>query len=58
MERTRPGSEATVIPILRDDGTVYFHYVGKTISERLCDWTLAFLWVLVPVVTAAVLLWS
>ena len=61
MAKAFPGAETTVIPILRQDGTVYFHYVGKTIktiNERLRDWTLVFLWFLVPVVTIATLLWS
>ena len=58
MAKSFLGAETTVIPILRGDGTVYFHYVGRTTNERLRDWTLAFLWLLVPVVTAATLLWS
>jgi len=58
MAKAHSGDEATVIPVLREDGTVYFHYVAKTTNERLRDWTLAFLWFLVPVVTVATLLWS
>ena len=58
MAKAFPGAETTVIPILREDGTVYFHYVGKTGNERLRDWTLVFLWFLVPVVTVATLLWG
>ena len=51
------GTETTVIPVLREDGTVYFKYAAKPISVRLCDWTLAFLWVLVPVVVIATIVW-
>ena len=47
----------TLIPILRDDGTVYFHE-SKTINQRLCEWTLALLWLLVVAVIVATLLWS
>lgn len=39
--------DRTVTPVLRDDGTVYFERVRKPIGERLCEWTLAILWVLV-----------
>ena len=57
--KAHPANEATTVyPILREDGTVYFHRVGKPLSERLCDWTLAFLWFLVPAVPVAVLLWG
>jgi hypothetical protein len=58
MAKAFLGAETTVIPILREDGTVYFHYVGRTINERLRDWTLVFLWSMVPVVTVATLLWG
>ena len=47
-----------VIPILREDGTVYFHYAAKTINQRLCEWTVAFLWVLVLAVIVGTLLWT
>jgi len=47
----------TVIPVLREDGTVYFDYVGKTIHQRLCEWTLAVLWSLVAGVIVATLVW-
>jgi hypothetical protein len=56
MARIRSEAETTVIPILRDDGTVYFHYEVRTIGERLCQWTLAFLWFLVAGVTVAALI--
>lgn len=57
MANERFGSETTVIPVLREDGTVYFRYAPKPISERLCDWVLAFLWLLVPVVGVATIVW-
>jgi len=57
MTRGTLGSETTVIPILREDGTVYFQYGTKTTGERLCEWTLASLWLLVIVVTVGTLLW-
>lgn len=47
-----------VIPVLRDDGTVYFHYAGRTSGERRGDWTLALLWLLVLAVIVAVPLWG
>jgi hypothetical protein len=47
-----------------EDGVVYFQHapmpIGeqpKPVSERLCQWTLVFLWSLVPVVAFAALLW-
>jgi hypothetical protein len=52
MARPDPGSRTTVIPILRDDGTVYFQYAGKSLTERVCDWTLAFLCFLVLAIIA------
>lgn len=57
MAIDRFGTETTVIPVLREDGTVYFRYAPKPISVRVCDWTLAFLWVLVPVVVVATIVW-
>lgn len=56
MARTSSAS-TTVIPVLREDGTVYFDYVGKTIHQRLCEWTLAVLWSLVAGVIVATLVW-
>jgi hypothetical protein len=54
----RTNSDATtVIPILRDDGTVYFQYTGKRINERLWEWGLAFLWFLVFAVIISTFLW-
>lgn len=58
MAKARPAAETTVTPILRQDGTVHFRYAGKTMAARLRDWTLAFLWVLIPAVTIVILLWS
>jgi hypothetical protein len=59
MLKTHSESQATtVIPILRNDGTVYFRYAGKTISQRLGDWMLAFLWFLVLAVIVTIPLWS
>jgi hypothetical protein len=53
--RRRFGIDATANPLLRADGTVHFRPAPKRLSERLCQWTLWFLWLLVPVVTATVL---
>jgi hypothetical protein len=54
----RTNSDATtVVPILRDDGTVYFQYTGKRINERLCELGVGFLWFLVLAVIVSTLLW-
>jgi hypothetical protein len=54
----RTNSDATtVIPILREDGTVYFEYTGKRINERLFQWGVGFLWFLVVAVIVSTLLW-
>ena len=54
----RTNSDATtVVPILRDDGTVYFEYTGKTINARLCEFGVGVLWVLVLAVIVSTLLW-
>ena len=52
-----------VAPIMGEDGVVYFQHVPmpigwqpRPVSERLCQWTLVFLWSLVPVVAFAALL--
>lgn len=58
MSKTHSATETTVIPILREDGTVYFHYAGRTTSERRYEWTLAFLWLLVLVVIVTIPLWN
>jgi hypothetical protein len=57
MAKTHSAAE-TVSAILREDGTVYFHYTGRTINERLCEWTLALLWFLVLAVIVTALLWD
>lgn len=53
----RFGIDTTVITLLREDGTVHFRRAPRPIIERLCEWTLIVLWLLVPVVIATVL-WS
>ncbi len=56
MARTDSAS-TTVIPVLREDGTVYFDYAGKTIHQRLGEWILAVLWSVVAGVIVATLVW-
>ena len=56
MARARTADQTTVTPVLRDDGTVYFAYAGKPISERLCEWTLGALWFLVLAVIVTTML--
>jgi len=51
------GIETTVTPMLRGDGTVYFQYPPKPISERLCQWSVVFLWSVVPAVIVATVVW-
>jgi hypothetical protein len=53
-----------VTPVLGENGVVYFEHIPmpsgrqpKPVTERLCHWTLVFLWSLVPVVGVAALLW-
>jgi hypothetical protein len=58
MAKPYMAGETTVIPILREDGTVYFQYGSKTAAERLCEWTLASLWLLVVAVTVGTLIWA
>jgi hypothetical protein len=58
MAKAHSTAQTTVTTIMREDGTVYFRYAGKTTNERLCQWTLAFLWSLVPAVIVAAVLWS
>ena len=54
----RTNSDATtVVPILRDDGTVYFEHTGGRIAERLCQWGVGFLWFLVVAVIISTLMW-
>ena len=55
MARTVYGSARSVTSILREDGTVYFEvqYAPKPTSERLLDWALAGLWLMVAAVLVA-----
>jgi hypothetical protein len=54
----RTNSDATtVVPVLREDGTVYFEQVGRTINARLCDWGVGVLWFFVLAVIVSTLLW-
>jgi hypothetical protein len=46
-----------VIPLLRDDGTVYFE-APKPLDERLCEWALSVLWFLMLAVIVATLVWG
>jgi hypothetical protein len=50
-----PGIQTTAIPTMRGDGTMYFKYPAS-MSERICQWGLASLWVLAPLLAIA-LLW-
>jgi hypothetical protein len=56
--RRRFGVDTSITPILRQDGTVHFRYPPKPVVERLCEWSLAFLWILVPVVVIATIVWA
>ena len=58
MSRVRTAGETTIIPVLRDDGTVYFHYEAKTLNERLCQWTLGALWFAMFAVIVSAMVWS
>jgi len=58
MAKPYMAGETTVIPILREDGTVYFQYGSMTAAERLCEWTLASLWLLVVAVSIAAVVWA
>ena len=56
-------TRTAVTPVLGENGVVYFEHVPmptgrdpKPVTERLCQWTLVFLWSLVPVVAFAALL--
>jgi hypothetical protein len=57
------GTTTAVTPVLGQDGVVYFDYVpipirkAKPITERQCQWTLAFLWALAAAWAVAALLW-
>ena len=56
MARRHSSADTTVTSVLRDDGIVYFQYQDKTLGERLCQWALGFLWLLVLGVTVAALI--
>ena len=47
----------TLIPLLRDDGTVYFE-APKPLDERLCEWAVSALWVLMLAVIVITLTWG
>jgi hypothetical protein len=49
-----PGIQTTAITMMRGDGTVHFKYPFTT-SERVCQWGLASLWVVAPLLAIAVL---
>ena len=57
MANERFGIETTVVPVLREDGTVYFSHVRKPIGERLYESGLAVLWFLVVAVLVAMAVW-
>lgn len=48
----------TLTPVLRDDGTVYFESGPRPIDERLCEWAVSILWVLMLAVIVVTLAWS
>lgn len=50
------GTETTVVPVVRSDGTIHFR-VPKPLSERLCAWTSAFLWLVASAVAAVAFWW-
>jgi len=54
----RNSGTGTLIPVLRDDGTVYFEAASKPIDERLCEWTVSLLWVLMLGVIVLTLTWG
>jgi hypothetical protein len=49
---------ATLIPLLRDDGTVYFESAARPFDERLCEWTVSALWLLMLCVIVITLAWG
>ena len=57
MPKANSGTE-TLIPLLRDDGTVYFQPASKPIDERLCEWAVSVLWILMLGVILGTLAWS
>jgi len=57
MARMNSGT-GTVTPLLRDDGTVYFEYGPKPMQERICEWALPALWLLMLAVIGITFAWS
>lgn len=57
MAHERFGTETTVVPVLREDGTVYFSYVRRPIGDRLYESGLAVLWFLVAAVLVGMAVW-
>ena len=57
MGKIDSGTE-TLIPLLRDDGTVYFESAARPIDERLCEWTVSVLWLLMLAVIVITLTWG
>jgi hypothetical protein len=57
MPKTNSGT-GTLIPLLRDDGTVYFRPASRPIDERLCEWAVSALWALMLAVIVGTLAWS
>lgn len=55
MARNRSNT-TTVLPVLRDDGTTYFQYTGKTAGEWICELALLSLWLAVGGVIITTLL--
>jgi hypothetical protein len=43
--------------VTRGDGTVYFKYPPRPMSERICHWTLVALWVFAPVLAVTMFWW-
>ena len=57
MAGEQGASETTATPVVRADGTIDFRDAPRPMSERLCAWALGFLWLLVPLVLIATILW-
>ena len=57
MAKARSAMQTTITPILRGDGTVHFHYAGRPLEQRLCEWTTALLWLVTFAVIVTVPLW-
>lgn len=57
MARPPSTMQTTITPILRNDGTVHFQYAGRSLEQRLCEWTTALLWLVTFAVIVTVPLW-